>query len=507
MMLGKTPPPPVTPDNSNIQGLVIRGYTHPFSCHLMFSFKPNGITLNTKGFFSDLYPKVQSAVDWGNNKPVSMLNIGITFYGLQILGVAQKSQSTFPDEFQQGPWSVASQQSLGDFNDSAPSNWWYNNFQNADLHCVVHAYALTDTALTDIISLITTSAKSNGLTEVFPLKSGDGRLYQSIIDNNPAKIHFGYTDGISEPALGTPANMASRNQADLDNFVIGYPDYSIIDPAPSGNVSTNPEAKFAFDGFYNAFRILYQDVAGFNNFLLAQATNPTNVAKLSYLGLNQDELVEWFAAKLVGRWRNGSPLILSPDAPDPATAQSEDFGYATAGVKSPNQDVPSSFKCPFSAHTRVANPRDQTLTPGEGNLGPVRIVRRGISYGVELEGNTDDGVDRGLIGLFLCGSIAQQFEKLYGWMNYNNFSPKPNFSVKNPPQDALLGNRPTSPNLNNYPGVVTTFTIPIQNPATPTQPDSIVISGLPEFIKTRGTAYCLMPSLKALNYLATGVMA
>ena len=30
--------------------------------------------------------------------------------------------------------------------------------------------------------------------------------------------------------------------------------------------------------------------------------------------------------------------------------------------------------------------------------------------------------ERGLIGLFLCGSLANQFEKLYAWMNTNNFS-------------------------------------------------------------------------------------
>ncbi|MES2518487.1 MAG: hypothetical protein V4585_10290 [Bacteroidota bacterium] len=501
-MSGTTTSP--SPDKSNIQGLILRGYTHPYSCHLMFSFKAPTVTLNTKGFFSDLYPKVQPAVDWGNNKPASMLNIGITFNGLKILGVAKSSKSTFPYEFQQGPWSGGSQQSLGDFDDSSPSKWWYNNFQNNDLHCVVHAYALTETDLTQIISIITTSAITNGLTELLPLKAGDGRLYQSIVENDPNKIHFGYTDGISEPALTTPTSQATANQADLDNFLIGYPQYSLIDPGPSSNISSNPEAQFAFDGCYNAFRILYQDVAAFNNFLIAQATNPDNVAKLAYLGLNQDELVEWFAAKLVGRWRNGSPLMLSPDAPNPATADEEDFDYTTP--KAPNPDVPSSMRCPFSAHTRVANPRDQTLTQGEGTLGVPRILRRGVSYGAELVGNTNDNVDRGLIGLFLCGSIAQQFEKLYGWMNYNNFSPPPDYSVTKPPQDALLGNRPSSANSGNYPGVVNTFTIPILNSANPPQPDSIVISGLPLFIQTRGTAYCLLPSLKALNYLATGVM-
>jgi deferrochelatase/peroxidase EfeB len=487
-----------TPNPANVQGFIVRGYTHPYSCHLMFSFKAPNVTLNTKAFFADLYPKVQSGASWGTNKPLSMLNIGITYNGLTILGVAKTSQSTFPAEFQQGPWSQQSQQSLMDAGTSSPSTWWYNNFQNQDVHCVVHAYGLTDNDLAQIISLITTSATANGLTELLPLKDGDGRLYQSLVGNDPDKIHFGYTDGISEPALGTPTSVATENQSDLDNFVIGYPQFSIIDPGPSANISTNPEAQFALDGSYDAFRILYQDVVGFNNFLLQQATDPNNVAQLAFLGLNQDELVEWFAAKLVGRWRNGSPLMLSPDAPSPATKDGEDFVYGQ-GNTDPNQFIPSSLKCPFSAHTRVANPRDQTLTTGEGTATPPRILRRGMPYGPDLVSGQNDSADRGLIGLFFCGSIAQQFEKLYGWMNYNNFSPAPNYSVAHPPQDALLGNRVNGKYTS---GMVTSFTIPFQNPATPTVQGSLVISGLPQFIQTRGTAYCLLPSLTALQSLA-----
>jgi deferrochelatase/peroxidase EfeB len=486
------------PDPSNVQGLILRGYTHPYSCHLIFSFQAPNVTLNTKGFFADLYPKVQSGASWGMTKPASMLNIGITYNGLTILGVAQKTQSTFPSEFQQGPWSQGSQQSLMDYGTSSPTTWWYNNFVNSDLHCVVHAYALTESDLTQIISLITTSATTNGLTELLPLKDGDGRLYQSLVENDPAKIHFGYTDGISEPSLGTPTSVATENQSDLDNFLIGYPQYSIIDPGPSANISSNPEAQFAFDGCYDAFRILYQDVVAFNNFLVQQATDPNNVAQLAFLGLNQDELIEWFAAKLVGRWRNGSPLMISPDAPSPTTKDDEDFIYGQ-GNTDPNQFIPSSNQCPFSAHTRVANPRDQTLTAGEGTANPPRILRRGMPYGAELVEGQNDDTDRGLIGLFLCGSIAQQFEKLYGWMNYNNFSPSPNFSVSHPPQDALMGNRV---NGKYTPGVTMSFTIPFQNPETPTVQGSLVINGLPQFIQTRGTAYCLLPSLASLKSLA-----
>lgn len=495
---------PASPDPSNIQGFILRGYTHPYSCHLLFSFNPNGVTFNSKAFFTDLYPKVQSGSDWGATKPLSILNLGITFGGLQILGVAAKQNSVFPNEFQEGPWSADSQRSLGDFNESSPNMWWNQKFQNDAVHCVVHIYGLTQTDLQQLMSFVTTSASTNGLTELLPLNEGDGRLYQSTIDNDPAVIHFGYVDGISEPTLATDG---TKNQQNLDNFVIGYPKNSVATPGP---VAVNPkkpdsESQFAFDGCYNAFRVLYQDVVSFNDFLTTQAT--ANANTLSYLGKNQAELEEWFAAKLVGRWRNGSPLMLSPDNPDPATSHAENFGYATTDPSVPagSQDVPSSFKCPFSAHTRVANPRDQQLnaSQGEGIYGPPRIIRRGMPYGAELVAGQNDTIDRGLIGLFFCGSIARQFEKLSGWMNYNNFSPKQDYSVQHPPQDALMGDRPSVANSTDFPGVVSSFTIPLENNNTQLPP--LNIPTLPLFIQTRGTAYCLLPSLKSIQYLATGV--
>ena len=105
---------------------------------------------DTKTFFKTLYPKVQSAEDWGPNKPKRMLNIGLTFNGIQALNVVDPtSVGNFPTEFQAGPWSDDSQQSLGDAGDprSDPSFWWFNNFNNEDLHCVVHVYGLTQADL------------------------------------------------------------------------------------------------------------------------------------------------------------------------------------------------------------------------------------------------------------------------------------------------------------------------------------------------------------------------
>lgn len=481
------------PYKQNVQGLILRGYTHPFSCHLLFSFTGPSQNASPKAFIKSLYPHVQSAADWGDQKPRWMLNVGLTANGIQALNVfADPSivENYFPSEFVAGPWSGGSQSSLGDVGGPGdPSTWWYNNFQNEDLHCVVHTYALTQSDLDEVVTFVAGAAASSGVTELFALKDKKSRLtqYQPLGD----KIHFGYRDGISEPELNWSGKLGVPDQSDVNNFLIGYPNGSIIQPGPSSPTPTDPDyvaaAAFARDGCYNAFRVLYQNVAAFNALLAAQATQWA-----ASLGLSQQEAQEWFAAKLMGRWRNGSPLMLSPDGPDPCTEEGENFGYIEQGDSSPFQDINSKVKCPFSSHTRVGNPRNEDLLASEGINGPARIVRRGAPYGPPLDSTEDDGVDRGLIGLFLCGSLARQFELIYSWMNMNNFSSV--FPANVPyPQDAVLGNR----NPQNLLPVGNSFLIPM-----PDSPDGITIPSLDVFIVTRGTAYCLLPSLSSLRLIA-----
>ncbi|MEX5669215.1 hypothetical protein ABFV57_30570, partial [Pseudomonas neuropathica] len=82
---------------------------------------------------------------------------------------------------------------------------------------------------------------------------------------------------------------------------------------------------------------------------------------------------ELLAAKLMGRWRDGTPLVSSPTAPNTALSKSDNFGYAL--------DDPDGLKCPFSAHIRVTNPRDQVLNHLITLTGGVpRVIRRGTPY-------------------------------------------------------------------------------------------------------------------------------
>jgi deferrochelatase/peroxidase EfeB len=92
-------------------------------------------------------------------------------------------------------------------------------------------------------------------------------------------------------------------------LVLGYEDEdSRVDP--QRRLPTAPIGPFGRNGTYMVWRKLHQDVALFRRALREGAR--------LYDGGDEELL----AAKVVGRWRNGTPLVLSPDAPTVAAARS-----------------------------------------------------------------------------------------------------------------------------------------------------------------------------------------
>ena len=156
---------------------------------------------------------------------------------------------------------------------------------------------------------------------------------------------------------------------------------------------------------YSSFRILEQDVVGFEAFLTQYAAE---------LEIDRETL----AAKVCGRWRNGNPLELMPveaGAPLPLD-QLNNFHYVDTD---PQQDDTLGLKCPIGSHIRRNNPRDGAVV-GAGSTHH-RIVRRAMPYGPDFDPEHPDPAPRGLIGHFINGSITNQFEFLMGqWDNTLN---------------------------------------------------------------------------------------
>src|SRR5260370_34045546 len=127
-----TPMPP--PDPRNVQGMILRGYTHPYSCHMLFTFaaKPGAA-----GLIGALLPYVQSAQDWGDAKPARMLNISLTYNG--ILTFEPDLAGQFPNAFELRPWSQGGQTSVGGTGPSEPSPWWARPAKQPP-HCLLPTF-------------------------------------------------------------------------------------------------------------------------------------------------------------------------------------------------------------------------------------------------------------------------------------------------------------------------------------------------------------------------------
>ena len=358
-------------------------------------------------------------------------------------------QESIPERVRDGPLVQWLAKSLRDTGPSDPGAWW-NGYDKQAIHCVVHIYGITDDALAGLVTTVSQAAQANSVSEILPLKPGSGqsgRLEQYAPLEN--YIHFGYKDEIDNPGLGWPSDPANTAPDDANNFLIGYPGVKI----PSGT-GIRTGRRICQGRMLQRLPCALSGCRSFRSVSRrhrAPGSSPRSAARKRTPG-------NGWRPSSVGRWRNGSPLVLSPHAQDDATADKTDFLYASEL---------GGLRCPFSAHSRVSNPRNKSIF-ATGVPVP-RLVRRGMPYGAPPAPPDYDG-ERGLIGLFLCGTLAGQFEKLYSWINVNDFSKV--YSRGFDTQDALLANRASAGDPS--------FTIPLPNGA------SIRIASLPQFIVTRG---------------------
>lgn len=302
--------------------------------------------------------------------------------------------------------------------------------------------------------------------------------------------HFGFSDGISQPGI-RGLTRVSRPSAAPDQglpgqdlvwpgeFVLGYPGQSPHSPDKPGPIAPLP-APWAKNGSYMVFRRLEQRVPEFRSFVAAQAGR---------LGMPPELL----AARMVGRWRGGAPLELAPledNAWLGANAnRNNDFSYA---------DDPFQRACPYAAHIRKVNPRDDTA---EGRVESLshRIIRAGIPFGPEVMPNETKTLHRrGL--LFVCyqASIDRQFEFLQA-----RYADNPGFvSGKRRPDDGSPVTPGYDPIIGQAPGNAARM---MDEPA-PNYPAGNRRSALelPEqFVTLTAAGYFFMPSLSALRATLT----
>lgn len=332
--------------------------------------------------------------------------------------------------------------------------------------------------------------------------------------DQPGHEHFGFKDGISQPAVRGKVSTAKNDyltprlltKSDPNShfysqpgrtlimpgeFVLGYSTQSSID----GSVTPTPalEAPWHKNGSFLVFRRLRQDVATFRQFM--EAAQQALLAKMP--GIKSEQV----AAAFVGRWPNGAPIVRSANhsldvmATDIA-ANAFMFANAmpriklTAGVQPDAQPSapsdPLGLICPHWAHVRKVNPRDDVTDLGDGfDTLKRRMIRRGIPYGPSLpEDSSDDQIDRGLLFLSYQASIVNSFEKVtQDWAN-TTLNPQPNG------HDPIIG-QSSSPGRSRF----------VDFKRQEGEPISLPIDV--EWVHPTGGGYFFAPSLEAIgNQLA-----
>ncbi|MBJ7311457.1 Dyp-type peroxidase [Rugamonas sp. CCM 8940] len=461
-------------DFADVQGTILRGYRVDLARHFVLGISdPAGVRTLLAALVdgSGGLPAVTTALRV-EPKPPCFLNVSFSCAGLAALGLSADQLKTFDPAFQRGAASPVTADSIGDTGSSAPQYWLGGLGDGAQVHMLLSVWVTESRQVLDAVSAKLRAAWAGSLRELYVQDA------TALPDN---KVHFDYRDSIAQPNVkGAPDSkrMAPDDQEVVatGEFLLGYANQS------NGVYSVTP-AQLSTNSSYAAFRILEQDVAAFNAMLQQYAAST---------GLDP-ELV---AAKFCGRWRNGNPLELAPEAQGPVLPdeQLNNFHYVTTDIAT---DDTLGLKCPIGSHIRRNNPRDAKVNGTDA--AHHRIVRRAMPYGPAYDAAKPDNIPRGLIGYFINANVANQFEFLTSqWNNQAEF-----VKAATGPGGSADGNAVYNISGQDiFSGVndpVSSFTFAGKGAKGS---GNTVINGFGRTIVTRGSVYCFFPSISGLRYLA-----
>jgi Dyp-type peroxidase family len=494
----------LTPEaKADIQGFITSGYGHlPCGAYLFLQVRDR---VQAQSWLAAILPEVTTATSWrahageDKSKPRATLNIAFTCAGLSRLGLPDTALATFPVEFQTGMGSGERARMLGDTGTDAPEHWEIGGPGHADaIHVILILNAESPAALDEWRTAQRNAIlrTNGGVTELADLAQAGSRP-------DHGKEPFGFFDGVAQPEV---KGIKGRG-VNTGEFILGYEneygflpvsplvpadlDRSAILPPPA-----NPRLSTAFrdlgaNGTYVVYRKLQQDVAAFWQYMQRESVR--------VLGQVDAGFMVWLAAKIVGRWPSGAPLVLAADQDQPGFAHRDDFLYAEAD--------PHGLACPFGSHIRRTNPRDSIRPSGPRESLHMsarhRLLRRGKPYGEPLFDLTaldrlddrarleraivdlrSDGCARGIHFFCINANIKSQFEFVQqAWSNNPRFNG--GLAVAKP--SAVLEGQEADP---------------AGSLLIPGRPFGLRTAAPPRFVMTRGGAYFFMPAVAALRFLA-----
>lgn len=530
------------PNDALTQGIVVSGFASLPAARALFLFcdwPENGADTGFvpgKGAWLQALQKVAPITDCDGEDPRAA-TIAFTWTGLQKSGLGPEALSTFSQPFREGMYQEDRLRRLGDRYDD---QWlgsvidggpiWSGNTPLRDeeaarkvargfeespgpedlpppqavttpktVHALLMLYAADDAAVVAWANAVAAVLAPCQVSIVHQLD-----LSLQLDERKVAREHFGFADGISQPIPygdktpegddsvvfgdGRPVPKDPWHGVPLGEILLGHTNaHAEKSPGPlvpddrtgvarTANLPQEgaPEGylNFGLNGSYMVVRELRQYVARFwknleDNAARIRAHDPaaTHVT------------AAWLAERIVGRNIDGHLLCPGGQlAADDDGQPQNSLGFAETDRH--------GHGCPVGSHVRRANPRDglapksalaQTLLNAANNH---RILRRGRTFGrPPADPRTEDNVERGLLFVCLNADIARQFEFIQQtWMMNRNFASLYDET------DPLVGPE----------GGFTIGEQPLRR-----------IVQVKTFIQTAGGEYFFLPSLPALDYLAS----
>lgn len=520
-LYGSSPRPSEKLEVTQIQSLIFGGLGFKPAGQLLLVELP-GQVVRARAWLSSVLPDVAFG-DGRYLEAQAVLTLGLSASALGKLGLDEAAIGTFPAAFLSGMSGPGRSRILGDTGRNTPEKWRWGK-KPEDVALLV--YGNTAEAVDELVGQVDEHCRSFGakLLHRIPLRDPALRLTDRI---EP----FGFVDGISQPAMrGTYRGLRNDDPIHLvepGELVLGYPDNrGRIPPSPFMSAAFDPEQLLPVDadasdfgtftaeerrtigrnGSFLVIRQLEQDFKGFNEFCETEAKRVLPYfADLPISGGG-----EFIAAKMIGRWHDGSSLVRHPyvsatklgelrgeqsspltarpkSRPTDPTATSIDKPEAeikqlSAGpAVNPDNDFlfgeedPQGFRCPYGAHIRRANPRD-SFSPGSNEQIAITNRHRILRVGRQYEHEDSKGL------MFMClnADLERQFEFIQQtWMSSTKFH---GLDAETDPivTDGTVGR--------------CGFTIPTRN-------GPVALNPLPQFVTVRGGGYFFLAGRQLLNYL------
>ena len=137
--------------------------------------------------------------------------------------------------------------------------------------------------------------------------------------------------------------------------------------------------------------------------------------------------------------------------------------------------------------TRAVSPSPARESPAAATT-THRLIRRGLPYGPAYDPTQPyDGIERGLLGYFINSNIENQYEfVLSQWVQESEFAGA--VRLNREAKDPIIGTQNPAESV---------FVIPQASGAPP-----IKITGFSSFTTTQAAAYCFLPGLTAIKFIA-----